>query len=119
MEKFIKINRRELIRLAGMGSLAAASTTIPGISNLIAGEKDSVTVYFWDGPPLIGIREKALNPFNSVYKTCEMKFTSVPGGPAGGYNDKLMAQLAAGMAPDVFIIEIGLLPQMLKNDLLL
>ena len=41
----MKINRRELIRLTGMGSLAAASTTIPGISNLIAGEKDSVTVY--------------------------------------------------------------------------
>ena len=119
MANFVKINRRELLRLTGMGSLAAVSSTIPGISNLIAGEKDSVTVFFWDGPPLIGIREKALKPFDNVYKSCEMKFTSVPGGPAAGYNDKLFAQLAAGQAPDVFIIEIGLLPQMLKNNLLL
>ena len=36
MENFMKINRRELIRLTGMGSLAAASTTIPGISNFMA-----------------------------------------------------------------------------------
>ena len=39
MENFMKINRRELIRLTGMGSLAVASTAIPGINNLIAGEK--------------------------------------------------------------------------------
>ena len=46
MANFVKINRRELLRLTGMGSLAAVSSTIPGISNLIAGEKDSVTVFF-------------------------------------------------------------------------
>ena len=74
---------------------------------------------WFDFDKIIGIREKALKPFDNVYKSCEMKFTSVPGGPAAGYNDKLFAQLAAGQAPDVFIIEIGLLPQMLKNDLLL
>ena len=48
-----------------------------------------------------------------------MNFTSAPGGAAGGYNDRLLTMLAAGQAPDVFIIEIGMLPQLLKNDLLL
>ena len=39
--------------------------------------------------------------------------------PAQGYNDKLFTGLAAGIPPDVFIIEIGLLPQFLADDLLL
>ena len=110
-----KTNRRKFIQLSGLGSLAALSASFPNIGKLSAADRDSVTVYFWDGPPLIGIREKALKPFDQVYNNCEMKFTSVPGGPAAGYNDKLFAQLAAEQAPDVFIIEIGLLPQMLKN----
>ena len=40
------------------------------------------------------------------------------GGPNQGYNDKLFTSLAAGIPPDVFIIEIGELPGFLNRDLL-
>lgn len=118
MQKKVKMSRRDFLKLTGASTVALGASVIPGVSHVMAQEEE-VTVFFWDGPPLIGIREQALQPFSEAYPGCTMNFTSAPGGPAGGYNDRLLTMLAAGQAPDVFIIEIGMLPQLLKNDLLL
>ena len=119
MTRKINLSRRDFLRMAGMSSLAAGVYTIPGVGGVLAQDDQEVTIFFWDGPPLIGIREKALAPFDDAYPGCTLNFTSVPGGPNSGYNDKLFTSLAAGIPPDVFIIEIGLLPQFLADDLLL
>ena len=119
MSRLMKMSRRDFLRATGMGSLAAGTYLIPGVGQVIAQDDQEVTIYFWDGPPLIGIREKALAPFDDAYPGCTLNFTSVPGGPNSGYNDKLFTSLAAGIPPDVFIIEIGLLPNFLNDDLLL
>jgi len=118
MSKKLSFSRRDFLRMAGMSSLAAGVYTIPGVGQVIAQDAQEVTVMFWDGPPLIGIREKALAPFDEAYPDCKLNFTSVPGGPNQGYNDKLFTSLAAGIPPDVFIIEIGELPGFLNRDLL-
>ncbi len=119
MSKKLSMSRRDFLRMAGMSSLAAGVYSIPGVGTVVAQDAQEVSIFFWDGPPLIGIREKALAPFDDAYPGCKLNFTSVPGGPNSGYNDKLFTSLAAGIPPDVFIIEIGLLPQFLKDDLLL
>jgi len=62
---------------------------------------------------LIGIREEALAPFSN--EQCELNFMSSP----GDYNDKLFTMLAAGDAPDVFIIEYGQLAGLLDKEQLL
>lgn len=115
MTRKINLSRREFLRLAGMSSLAAGVYTIPGVGQVIAQDASEVSIMFWDGPPLIGIREKALAPFDEAYPDCKLNFISVPGG---GYNDKLLTMLAANEAPDVFIIRIGQLPEFLSKDLL-
>jgi len=92
-----------------------ATEVVPTVA--VAKKADEVSIFFWDTPPLIGIREKALTPFSDA--SCKLNFTSVPGGPGGGYNDKLFTMLAAGDAPDVFIIEIGELPGLLSRNLLM
>ena len=68
---------------------------------------------------MIGIREEALKPFDEAYPGCQMNFTSAPGGAAGGYNDKLFTMLAAGAAPDAFIIEYTELANLLAKKQLL
>jgi len=115
MSKKINMSRRDFLRLTGMSSLAAGVYTIPGVGQVIAQDASEVSIMFWDGPPLIGIREQALIPFDDAYPDCQLDFISVPGG---GYNDKLLTMLAANEAPDVFIIRIGQLPEFLSKDLL-
>jgi len=115
MSKKINMSRRDFLRLTGMSSLAAGVYTIPGVGQVIAQDASEVSIMFWDGPPLIGIREQALIPFDDAYPDCKLDFISVPGG---GYNDKLLTMLAANEAPDVFIIRIGQLPEFLSKDLL-
>ena len=131
MKQEKKLSRRNFLQwsaMVGAGSvLAACAPAIPsggqaaeqagGASS--SGGGDEVTVFFWDGPPLIGIREEALKPFDEAYPGCHMNFTSVPGGWNSGYSDKLFTQLAAGQPPDLFIIRIADLPQFLSKDLLL
>jgi len=118
MARKIRMSRRDFLRATAAGSMLAGTSLIPGMSRVFAQDVQEVTVMFWDGPPLIGIREKALEPFNDAYPDCRLNFTSVPGGPNQGYNDKLFTSLAAGIPPDVFIIEIGELPGFLNRDLL-
>ena len=115
MSKKINMSRRDFLRLTGMSSLAAGVYTIPGVGQVMAQDASEVSIMFWDGPPLIGIREQALIPFDDAYPNCKLDFISVPGG---GYNDKLLTMLAANEAPDVFIIRIGQLPEFLHKDLL-
>ncbi|MDE2638344.1 MAG: sugar ABC transporter substrate-binding protein [Chloroflexota bacterium] len=115
MSRRINLSRREFLRMAGMSSLAAGVYSIPGVGSVVAQDPNEVSIMFWDGPPLIGIREKALAPFDEAYPDCKLNFISVPGG---GYNDKLLTMLAANEAPDVFIIRIGQLPEFLSKDLL-
>ena len=117
MTKKMRMSRRDFLR-ATAGSMLAGTNLIPGMSRVFAQDAQEVTVMFWDGPPLIGIREKALEPFSDAYPDCVLNFTSVPGGPNSGYNDKLFTSLAADIPPDVFIIEIGELPGFLNRDLL-
>ena len=57
MSKRINLNRREFLRMAGMSSLAAGVYSIPGVGSVVAQDDQEVTIFFWDGPPLIGIRE--------------------------------------------------------------
>ncbi len=118
MTKKMRISRRDFLRATAAGSMLAGTNLIPGMSRVFAQDAQEVTVMFWDGPPLIGIREKALEPFSDAYPDCVLNFTSVPGGPNSGYNDKLFTSLAADIPPDVFIIEIGELPGFLNRDLL-
>ena len=115
MQRKITMSRRDFLRISGMSGLAAGATVLPGVGAVLAQDDTEVSIFFWDGPPLIGIREKALAPFDEAYPGCALNFTSVPGGPNSGYNDKLFTSLAAGIPPDVFIIEIGLLPQFLAD----
>ena len=126
MENKVKMSRRDFLKIAagatGAGLLVACGVN-PEVAETVtqvavqATGPEEVTIFFWDGPPLIGIREEALTPFSN--ETCKINFTSVPGGPLSGYNDKLFTLLAAGQAPDVFIIEIGELPGLLAKDQLL
>ena len=118
MTRKMRMSRRDFLRATAAGSILAGTHGLPGMSRVLAQDAQEVTVMFWDGPPLIGIREKALEPFGAVYADCALNFTSVPGGPNQGYNDKLFTSLAAGIPPDVFIIEIGELPGFLSRDLL-
>ena len=78
-------------------------------------EPEEVTAMFWDGPPLIGIREEALDPFDEVNPQCKLNFLGV----SDGYNDKLLTMIAGGAPPDLFIIRIDELPTYLEKDLLL
>ena len=118
MAKKMRMSRRDFLRATAASSMLAGTNLIPGMSRVFAQDAQEVTVMFWDGPPLIGIREKALEPFSDAYPDCVLNFTSVPGGPNSGYNDKLFTSLAADIPPDVFIIEIGELPGFLNRDLL-
>ena len=118
MARKMRMSRRDFLRTTAAGSALAGANLFPGMSHVLAQDAQEVTVMFWDGPPLIGIREKALEPFSDVYPDCVLNFTSVPGGPNQGYNDKLFTSLAADIPPDVFIIEIGELPGFLNRDLL-
>jgi multiple sugar transport system substrate-binding protein len=70
---------------------------------------------FWDGPPLIGIREEALQPFSEVHPECKLSFTSAP----EGYNDKLMTMLAGGQPPDLFILRSSQVPKFLSDGILM
>lgn len=130
MTQLRKLNRRDFLQwsaIAGTGvALAGCIPAAPGsgqgaqpAAGAAATDQAEVTVMFWDGPPLIGIREKALAPFSETNPGCKMNFTSVPGGWGGGYSDKLFTQLAAGQPPDMFIIRISDLPEFLSKDLLL
>ena len=85
------------------------------VPEVIPAEPAEATVMFWDGPPLIGIREESLKPFGDAYPMCKLNFIGAP----GEYDDKLLTMLAAGIPPDVFIIEISKLAQYLHKDLLL
>lgn len=125
-----KLSRRVFLRLsmgaAAGGVLVACAPGVTqgpapagGSAGAPAAGAAETTVFFWDGPPLIGIREEALKPFDQAYPGCKLNFTSAPGGPTAGYNDKLFTMLAAGAAPDVFIIEIGELPALLNKGQLL
>ena len=134
-----KISRRDFLRVSGVaaasGVLAACGAEATPEEEVKeempaeeaeeeqpeapAEEPEEVSIFFWDGPPLIGIREEAMQPFDEAYPGCKMNFTSNPGGPAGGYNDKLFTMLAAGDAPDVFIIEYTELAGLLSKDQLL
>ena len=98
-------------------ALASCTAVVPETGTEAAPQE--VTVFFWDGPPLIGIREEALAPFNDAYPGCELNFTSVPGGWNAGYSEKLYARLAANDPPDLFIIRIADLPEFLSKDLVL
>lgn len=118
MTRKMRMSRRDFLRATAAGSMLAGTHWLPGMSRVLAQDAQEVTVMFWDGPPLIGIREKALEPFSEAYPNCALNFTSVPGGPNQGYNDKLFTSLAAGIPPDVFIIEIGELPGFLSRGLL-
>ncbi|MCY3798451.1 MAG: twin-arginine translocation signal domain-containing protein, partial [Chloroflexi bacterium] len=62
MSRKINLSRREFLRMAGMSSLAAGVYSIPGVGSVVAQDPNEVSIMFWDGPPLIGIREKALAP---------------------------------------------------------
>ena len=84
MTRKINMSRRDFLRISGIGSLAAGTTVIPGLGAVMAQDDQEVTIMFWDGPPLIGIREKALAPFDDAYPGCTLNFTSVPGGPNSG-----------------------------------
>ena len=125
-----KLSRRDFLQwsaVVGAGTaLAACTPGVPsgGQANQAAdeappSEQTEVSVMFWDGPPLIGIREQALAPFNEAYPECKLNFNAVPGGWNGGYSDKLFTQIAAGQPPDLFIIRIADLPEFLSKDLLL
>lgn len=135
------LSRREVLKLMGLGTIGAyVAACAPGAGESAgdaastAAKKEAapaeaakpakdqqqeVTIFFWDGPPLIGIREEALKGFSEAYPGCKMNFTSSPGGWSGGYSDKLFTMLAAGQPPDVFIIQIADLPSFLHKDLLL
>lgn len=131
MQNYRRLTRRGFLRwtaYAASSSVLAACVASPPLGQADtagegdvaqSGEPESVTAFFWDGPPLIGIREEALGPFSEAYPGCTMEFTSVPGGWTGGYSDKLFTMLAADQPPDLFIIPIADLPSFLARDLLL
>ncbi len=115
MSRIMKMSRRDFLRATAAGTAFAGTNLVPGMNRVFAQDASEVSIMFWDGPPLIGIREQALTPFDEAYPDCKLDFISVPGG---GYNDKLLTMLAANVAPDVFIIRIGQLPEFLSKDLL-
>ena len=119
--KAVQVSRRDFLKVSGMAgaglALASCTAVVPETGTEAALQE--VTVFFWDGPPLIGIREEALAPFDEAYPGCELNFTSVPGGWNAGYSEKLYAGLAANDPPDLFIIRIADLPEFLSKDLLL
>ena len=119
--KAVQVSRRDFLKVSGMAgaglALASCTAVVPETGTEAAPQE--VTVFFWDGPPLIGIREEALAPFDEAYPGCELNFTSVPGGWNAGYSEKLYAGLAANDPPDLFIIRIADLPEFLSKDLLL
>lgn len=119
--KAVQVSRRDFLKVSGMAGagLALASCTAVVPETGMEAAPQEVTVFFWDGPPLIGIREEALAPFDEAYPGCELNFTSVPGGWNAGYSEKLYAGLAANDPPDLFIIRIADLPEFLSKDLLL
>lgn len=129
MKKSSVFSRRDFLkasRLAAAGTLIAACqpaapTAVPELAKLQPTataeikKQAEVSAMFWDGPPLIGIREKALTPFSQAVPECKMNFMSA----AEGYNDKLLTMIAGGKPPDVFIITISELPLYLSKGLLL
>ena len=80
--KAVQVSRRDFLKVSGMAgaglALASCTAVVPETGTEAAPQE--VTVFFWDGPPLIGIREEALAPFDEAYPGCELNFTSVPGG---------------------------------------
>ncbi|MEM7128433.1 MAG: extracellular solute-binding protein [Chloroflexota bacterium] len=121
------LSRRDFLQwsaIAGTSvTLAACVPASPAADQAAGGaatgSQTEITTMFWDGPPLIGIREEALMPFSEAHPECKLNFTSVPGGWNGGYADKLFTQLGAGQPPDMFIIRTADLPEFLSKDLLL
>jgi multiple sugar transport system substrate-binding protein len=127
-----KLSRRDFLHIS-MGATASGLLTACGVKATSEKEEEVVietggeeveapiaepeelTVMFWDGPPLIGIREEALDPFDEVNTQCKLNFLGV----SDGYNDKLLTMIAGGAPPDLFIIRIDELPTYLKKDLLL
>ena len=95
------------------GPTAAPAATAP----TQGGVTGKVTIMFWDGPPLIDLRRKAMDGYKAKFPNVEYQFTSVPGGYDSGYADKLTTMIAGGNAPDVFIIPDSDLPHYLTKNL--
>ena len=90
MSRKMKMSRRDFLRATAAGTAFAGTNLVPGMNRVFAQDASEVSIMFWDGPPLIGIREQALTPFDEAYPDCKLDFISVPGG---GYNDKRCSQL--------------------------
>ncbi len=92
------LNRRDFLRLSA-GAAAGASLMMPFLSRVQAQAAASLRFVTWDGEEELPIERNIVAEFNKQFPNITVSVESVP----QNYDDKLLAGLAAGSAPDVWL----------------
>jgi len=72
-------------------------------------------VAFWGGPDEIAIETRNLERFMELNPGIKVELESIP----DNYREKILTSIAAGTAPDVFLLDSGDVPAFVNNNVLL
>jgi ABC-type glycerol-3-phosphate transport system substrate-binding protein len=88
---------------AGGGATSAGSVAGGTGSASLSGR---VGMYFFDGEPLCGSRQRAMAPFSQKFPGAQLDVSCVasPSGYFGDYVQRLQAMMISGAGPDVYIV---------------
>ncbi len=97
MKHRLPMNRRQFLKMSA-GAAGAAMFAAPHFARLRAQDAVTLRVSMWDGPEVEPQEREILEGFTEQFgATVDIEFN-----PAD-YDTKLLAGLAAGNAPDVFL----------------